>query len=132
LKPLVVLVVVVVGVVVVVWCGGGGGGDGDDEWKFRLLRLIRPSATELVNACDAGREGELIFREIYEQSNSKLPFKRLWISSLTDEAIQEGYDLSALCSQEGAQLFYSFQKLQDGAKYDPLYRSALARVKADW
>jgi len=75
-----------------VWCGGGGGGDGDDEWKFRLLRLIRPSATELVNACDAGREGELIFREIYEQSNSKLPFKRLWISSLTDEAIQEGYE----------------------------------------
>ena len=46
--------------------------------------------SEIVNACDAGREGELIFREIYEQAKADAPFKRLWISSLTDEAIAEG------------------------------------------
>lgn len=77
--------------------------------------MERPDVTELVNACDAGREGELIFRLVYEAAGCSKPFSRLWISSMEDAAIREG-----------------FADLHPGADYDPLYQSALCRQKADW
>ena len=81
-----------------------------------LKRLMnREDVTELVNACDAGREGELIFRLVYEMAGCQKPFSRLWISSMEDAAIREG-----------------FNDLRPGAEYDPLYQSALCRQKADW
>ena len=64
---------------------------------------------------DAGREGELIFRLVYYQAGCKKPFKRLWISSMEDEAIKEGFD-----------------NLREGSDYDNLYEAALCRSKADW
>ena len=85
--------------------------------QFHILCSLmeRPDVTELVNACDAGREGELIFRLAYETAGCSKPFSRLWISSLEDAAIREG-----------------FSDLRPGADYDPLYQSALCRQKADW
>ena len=85
--------------------------------QFHILRSLmeRPDVTELVNACDAGREGELIFRLVYEATGCSKPFSRLWISSMEDVAIREG-----------------FSDLRPGADYDPLYQSALCRQKADW
>ena len=85
--------------------------------QFHILRSLmeRPDVTELVNACDAGREGELIFRLVYEAAECSKPFSRLWISSMEDAAIREG-----------------FSNLRPGADYDPLYQSALCRQKADW
>ena len=85
--------------------------------QFHILRSLmeRPDVTELVNACDAGREGELIFRLVYEAAGCSKPFSRLWISSMEDAAIREG-----------------FADLHPGADYDPLYQSALCRQKADW
>ena len=85
--------------------------------QFHTLRSLmeRPDVTELVNACDAGREGELIFRLVYEAAGCSKPFSRLWISSMEDAAIREG-----------------FSDLRPGADYDPLYQSALCRQKADW
>ena len=85
--------------------------------QFHILRSLmeRPDVTELVNACDAGREGELIFRLVYEAAGCSKPFSRLWISSMEDVAIREG-----------------FVDLRPGADYDPLYQSALCRQKADW
>ncbi|VUX22621.1 DNA topoisomerase 3 [Dorea longicatena] len=85
--------------------------------QFHILRSLmeRPDVTELVNACDAGREGELIFRLVYEAAGCSKPFSRLWISSMEDAAIREG-----------------FSALRPGADYDPLYQSALCRQKADW
>ena len=85
--------------------------------QFHVLRSLmeRPDVTELVNACDAGREGELIFRLVYEAAGCSKPFSRLWISSMEDAAIREG-----------------FADLHPGADYDPLYQSALCRQKADW
>ena len=85
--------------------------------QFHVLQLLmeRPDVTELVNACDAGREGELIFRLVYEAAGCSKPFSRLWISSMEDAAIREG-----------------FADLRPGADYDPLYQSALCRQKADW
>lgn len=70
---------------------------------------------EIVIATDAGREGELVARLILQKANVKKPLKRLWISSVTDKAIREG-----------------FQKLKDGALYENLFRSAYARASADW
>ncbi len=78
-----------------------------------LLRDRRFS--EVVNACDAGREGELIFRYVYELAGSRLPIKRLWISSLTDEAIRAG-----------------FAALKPGAELDALASAARCRSEADW
>ena len=69
----------------------------------------------LICATDSGREGELIFRYIYEITNCKKPFERLWISSMTEEAIKEG-----------------FATLKDGREYDLLYTSAKCRSEADW
>ena len=85
--------------------------------QFHTLRSLmeRPDVTELVNACDAGREGELIFRLVYEAAGCTKPFSRLWISSMEDAAIREG-----------------FSTLRPGKDYDPLYQSALCRQKADW
>ena len=81
-----------------------------------LKKLMNSKEIEaVINACDAGREGELIFRLVYEQSGCKKSIKRLWISSMEDVAIKEG-----------------FKKLKEGKEYEALYQSALARSKADW
>jgi DNA topoisomerase-3 len=85
--------------------------------QLRAVReLLRDRRfAEVVNACDAGREGELIFRYVYELAGSRLPVRRLWISSLTDEAIGRG-----------------FAALRPGADYDPLADAARCRSEADW
>ena len=85
--------------------------------QFELLRelLNRSDVTEVINACDAGREGELIFRAVYYLSGCTKPMKRLWISSLEDTAIRDG-----------------FENLRAGSEFDGLYQSALCRSKADW
>lgn len=87
------------------------------EDAFENLRTLmnRPDVDTVVNACDAGREGELIFRLVYEMTGCKKPVERLWISSMEDIAIREG-----------------FSDLRPGAEYDSLYQSALCRQKADW
>jgi len=87
------------------------------EDAFENLRglMNRPDVDTVVNACDAGREGELIFRLVYEMAGCKKPVERLWISSMEDMAIREG-----------------FSDLRPGAEYDSLYQSALCRQKADW
>ena len=87
------------------------------EQQFFVLKdlMHRSDVSEIVNACDSGREGELIFRFVYEQANCKKPFSRLWISSMEESAIREG-----------------FNNLKDGREYDNLYNSALCRAKADW
>ena len=77
--------------------------------------MEREDVTGLVEATDAGREGELIFRLVYHQAKCKKPFERLWISSMEDQAISDG-----------------FSNLQNGKKYDDLYRAALCRERADW
>ena len=85
--------------------------------QFKIVsKLINDRDTDsLICATDAGREGELIFRYIYLQAKCRKPFKRLWISSLTDEAIRDGMN-----------------HLEPGERYDALYRSARARSEADW
>ena len=97
------------------------------EWKllvhntkkpqFNILRkLLRSKKFDyVVNACDAGREGEAIFRRVYVLADSNLPVKRLWISSMEDAAIQQG-----------------FENLKDGAEYDNLFAASECRAKADW
>ena len=85
--------------------------------QFNILKKLMNSKEieTVINACDAGREGELIFRLVYEQASCKKNIKRLWISSMEDVAIKEG-----------------FKQLKGGKEYEALYRSALARSKADW
>ena len=85
--------------------------------QFGILKglMERPDVSHVVNACDAGREGELIFRLVYQMAGCSKPFKRLWISSMEEEAIREG-----------------FEGLRPGAEYDCLYEAALCRAKADW
>ena len=87
------------------------------EEQFAVLQNLmeRSDVTEVVNACDAGREGELVFRLVYEMADCKKPISRLWISSMEDKAIREG-----------------FGNLKPGRQYDALYQSALCRSKADW
>ena len=87
------------------------------EDAFENLRALmdRPDVDTIVNACDAGREGELIFRLVYEMAECRKPVLRLWISSMEDSAIREG-----------------FSELRPGADYEALYQSALCRQKADW
>ena len=77
--------------------------------------MLRNDVTEIVIATDAGREGELVARWIIEKADVKKPLKRLWISSVTDKAIKDG-----------------FNKLKDGRLYENLYASAVARSEADW
>ena len=96
-------------------------------WKHKILegtkkqfgilkKLMRDSKVdEVICATDAGREGELIFRLVYEQAGCRKPMKRLWISSMEEQAIKDG-----------------FSSLKDGSCYDSLYQSALCRAKADW
>ena len=85
--------------------------------QYQILKSLmeRSDVESLVCATDAGREGELIFRLIYTQARCKKPFERLWISSMEDAAIQEG-----------------FEKLKPGTSYDLLYEAALCRERADW
>lgn len=85
--------------------------------QFEKLKALmeRPDVDEIICATDAGREGECVFRYVYCQAGCTKPFKRLWISSMTDEAIRDG-----------------FEHLRPGSDYDALYRSGLARNKADW
>ena len=87
------------------------------EAAFENLRALmgRPDVDTIVNACDAGREGELIFRLVYEIAGCRKPVRRLWISSMEDSAIREG-----------------FSELHPGTDYEALYQSALCRQKADW
>ena len=98
-----------------------------DTWQYRIKETTRdqyevlrrlmhdPQVTEIICATDAGREGELIFRLVYEQAGCRKPFKRLWISSMEEKAIEDG-----------------FCHLRDGNDYDALYQSAVCRSVADW
>ncbi|MBR8823268.1 DNA topoisomerase 3 [Fusobacterium necrophorum] len=97
------------------------------EYKYEITKSTKKQFTILkklmndkeidmvINACDAGREGESIFRLVYNQANCKKKMKRLWISSMEDSAIKEGFD-----------------HLKDGKDYDTLFESAQARAIADW
>ena len=76
---------------------------------------MRDDVTEIINACDAGREGECIFRYIYEYIGCAKPVKRLWISSLTDDAIRDG-----------------MKNLLDSSELDNMYAAGFARAKSDW
>ncbi len=98
-----------------------------DEWKYQvsnytkrqygiLKKLMeRKEIDTIVNACDAGREGELIFRLVYNQAHCRKPIKRLWISSMEDSAIRDG-----------------IASLKDGETFERLYEAALCRERADW
>lgn len=85
--------------------------------QFGILKKLmkRDDVESLVCATDAGREGELIFRLVYHQAGCRKPFKRLWISSMEDQAIKDG-----------------FAHLEPSTKYDALYEAALCRERADW
>ena len=98
-----------------------------EEWKYRVSSgtkkqfetlkklMARTDVDSICNCCDAGREGELIFRLVYNKCGSKKPVERLWISSMEDSAIKEG-----------------FENLRPGTEYDSLYEAALCRERADW
>ena len=85
--------------------------------QFSILKdlMHRPEVDSIVCATDAGREGELIFRLVYQQAQCKKPFSRLWLSSMEDSAIREG-----------------FANLKPSTEYDALYQAALCRERADW
>lgn len=85
--------------------------------QFGILKKLmnRPDVDSIVNSCDSGREGELIFRLVYEQAGCKKPFSRLWLSSMEENAIREG-----------------FAHLKPSTEYDALYEAALCRERADW
>lgn len=83
--------------------------------QYEVVKKLLSHADEVINACDAGREGELIFRTLMAKTGCVAPTQRLWISSLTEDAIQRG-----------------FKSLRDGSQYDNLFYSALARKEADW
>lgn len=85
------------------------------QFSVVKTQLFRKDIEEIIIATDAGREGELVARWILEKAGCHKPIKRLWISSVTDKAIKEG-----------------FANLKDGHAYDNLYRAAVARAEADW
>ncbi|OUN32125.1 hypothetical protein FND36_02095 [Lachnospiraceae bacterium KGMB03038] len=89
----------------------------DKQKQFQILKdlMHRSDISEIICATDAGREGELIFRFVYDMAGCEKPFLRLWISSMEESAIRKG-----------------FETLMDGHAYDSLYHSALCRAKADW
>ena len=89
----------------------------DKSKQFDIVKSLMHDkrVTEIINGCDCGREGELIFRLVYNKANCKLPIKRLWISSMEESAIIDGVN-----------------NLRDGADFKNLYHSALCRSKADW
>ena len=98
-----------------------------DRWKLVVIRqtskqyhavkeqIFRKDISDIIIATDAGREGELVARWILEKAGNKKPLKRLWISSVTDKAIREG-----------------FSHLRPGKDYENLYHAAVARAEADW
>ena len=98
-----------------------------DKWELVVIRqtakqyrqvkeqLFRKDVEDIIIATDAGREGELVARWILDKSGCRKPIRRLWISSVTDKAIREGFD-----------------HLKDGRRYDPLYHAARSRAEADW
>ncbi|WP_283684947.1 DNA topoisomerase 3 (plasmid) [Clostridium perfringens] len=85
--------------------------------QYYIIKKLmdREDVNEIICATDSAREGELIFRYVYNKANCKKPFKRLWISSQTEKAVKEG-----------------FENLRQGTDYDNLYKSALCRAEADW
>ena len=83
--------------------------------QLKIIEQVTNRCDSIIVATDAGREGELIFRYIYEFLNCQKPFQRLWISSLTEKAIREGFD-----------------NLKPGAEFDGLYNAAQGRSRADW
>ncbi|GGG62828.1 type IA DNA topoisomerase [Epilithonimonas arachidiradicis] len=83
--------------------------------QLKIIKNVFSQCTSIIAATDAGREGELIFRYIYEYLQCNKPFERLWISSLTEKAIQDG-----------------FKNLKNGSDFDGLYKAAKARSEADW
>ena len=85
--------------------------------QFGILQKLmhRPDVDSIVNSCDSGREGELIFRLVYQQAGCKKPVSRLWLSSMEENAIREG-----------------FAHLKPSTEYDALYNAALCRERADW
>lgn len=89
----------------------------DKQKQFDILKKLMNAADveSVVNACDAGREGEAIFRTVYELAGCKKPMERLWISSMEDAAIRQG-----------------FEKLKPGSDYEGLHQAALCRNRADW
>lgn len=89
----------------------------DKTKQFEVIRelMSRDDVDEIINACDAGREGELIFRTVYYLAGCTKTMKRLWISSMEDEAVRDG-----------------MKNLRPGSAYDGLYSSALCRSRADW
>ncbi len=92
------------------------GTEGKEQQLKTLLHLLhRSDVTTIINACDSGREGELIFRLVYDFAQCQKPIKRLWISSMEDTAIREG-----------------FANLKEGKDMENLYQSAMCRAKADW
>lgn len=89
--------------------------DGGIHKQFAIIEKLFRNADSIVNCGDAGQEGELIQRWVMQKAGAKCPVKRLWISSMTDEAIKEG-----------------FQKLKDQTDYQPLYLAGLSRAIGDW
>lgn len=89
--------------------------DGGVKKQFACIEKLVSKAEEVINCGDAGQEGELIQRWVLHKAKCKVPIKRLWISSLTEEAIKEG-----------------FEKLHEGKKYDLLYQAGAARAIGDW
>ena len=89
----------------------------DKRQQFDVLRdlMQRADVGKVVNACDAGREGELIFRLVYEKVGCTKPVKRLWLSSMEPDEIRR-----------------AFENMRPGEEYDRLYAAALCRAKADW
>jgi DNA topoisomerase IA len=85
------------------------------QYQTVKTQIHRGDVSEIIIATDAGREGELVARWILEKANNKKPIKRLWISSVTDKAIREG-----------------FAHLKDGKEYEKLYQAAVARAESDW
>ncbi|MDV3711448.1 DNA topoisomerase III [Elizabethkingia anophelis] len=83
--------------------------------QLKVIEQLFKQSNSIIVATDAGREGELIFRYIYEYLKCNKPFERLWISSLTEKAIKQGFD-----------------NLKDGAAFDGLYQAAQGRSRADW
>lgn len=86
-----------------------------DQFKVLKELMRRTDVTELIEATDAGREGELIFRLVYDKASCKKPFKRLWISSMEEKSIKDG-----------------LANMKPSSAYDNLYRAAICRQRADW
>ncbi|MBO7459166.1 MAG: DNA topoisomerase 3 [Paludibacteraceae bacterium] len=90
-------------------------GDEGVHKQFNIIKALIDQADEVINCGDAGQEGELIQRWVYQQAGCKCPVKRLWVNSLTEEAIREG-----------------FQQLKDQSEYQHLYEAGMMRAIGDW